>query len=675
MLPTVIRSLFREIPVASKSGVSRRLIARADIVRDARQYGVAAALYQEALRFDPANARIRIQCGHMLKESGDLAAAEEQYERAALILPRDADLALQIGHLHKIAGRPEQAEAAYARALRLSPGWLEAERELVAVGGTIGEDEGKSLALPADQPDWVVPQLLPRGSTSEAAVERNILRLFRLGGRRTHSRWGDLKVMRGIEAIRGYRLAPSALSEVRLLIDGEQVHSEPLRAYPQRTGARPQTKYVFNIWHDFSAAEPGRHVIELAFMDPAGRRVRRHRETVLVGPPVDAADYPASDALVSVSSNPHSVVDAINALPSMVRTVERRLLPDPVRAILVQRVDQLGDLVCSVPAIRRLRALFPDSRLVGLMTPANVALARHLNLFDAIETVDFVEDETERRRLLPIEAQDQLRRTLAPYAFDIAIDLGEGDESRALLLLSEARFLYGFKDRQSPWLDAGLDFNAHDPINGIEIVPPSRKLVLLIEGLAALMRTSAEPACHPDRAGLAALGIGPDDRYAVIHAGARLAYSRWPYFADLMRMMLDATDLRIVLFADDLGTAERALTEGEHSARLQVIAGKTDFAQFDALLAHCDVFVGNDSGPKHLAALRGAPVVSLHMARLNWSEWGQEMTGRIVSRRVPCAGCAIGLDGEDCGKDFACIRHIRPEEVFGAIQAVLETTN
>jgi ADP-heptose:LPS heptosyltransferase len=83
------------------------------------------------------------------------------------------------------------------------------------------------------------------------------------------------------------------------------------------------------------------------------------------------------------------------------------------------------------------------------------------------------------------------------------------------------------------------------------------------------------------------------------------------------------------------------------------------------------VFVGNDSGPKHLAALRGVPVVSLHMARLNWSEWGQEMSGRIISRRVPCAGCGIGLDGEDCGKDFACLRHIRPEEVFAAVEELL----
>jgi ADP-heptose:LPS heptosyltransferase len=393
----------------------------------------------------------------------------------------------------------------------------------------------------------------------------------------------------------------------------------------------------------------------------------------LVTAPLQEADYPDSDALVAAGAG--SVEAWVNSRPSMVRTVNRSLLPTPVRSVLVQRVDQLGDLVCSVPAIRRLRELFPDARLIGLVTPANAPLAERLGLFDEIVMIDFTESATERRRVLTLEAQDDLRRKLASHDLDIAIDLGEGDESRPLLLLSGAKFLYGFKDRQSPWLDAGLDFNAHDPVNTIEIVPPSRKMALLVEGLAAMSTGQAEPILSSDRADLAQLGLGANERYAVIHAGARLPYSRWPHFDLLARMLLERTDLKIVLFADDAAAARQAAEEAGHAARLHVIAGQMPFAEFDTILAHCAVFIGNDSGPKHLAALRGAPVVSLHMARLNWSEWGQEMTGRIISRRVPCAGCAIGIDGEDCGKDFACLRAITPEEVFGAVADVLRAND
>jgi len=669
MVPVSVRAILREIMPVSQAVAARRLMRRANAARDARQFAVAAALYQEALALNPDNVRARIQCGHMLKDSGDLVGAEEQYAAAARDLPNDADLALQIGHLHKLAGRPEQAEASYARALELSPGWREAERELAMVSGVVADPS----AAYAGQPDWIVPELLPRGESAPRAVDRNILRLFRLGGRRAHGRWGDLKTMRGIEAIRGYRLAPAGLTEIRLVIDGKVVRREPLLSYPQE--GEDQFKYVFNLWHDFSNVAPGRHVIELGFHDATGRRVRRHQENVLVTAPGAAEEHSESDTSVAGIAEGVAIEDAINSRPSMVRSVERKLLPDPVRTILVQRVDQLGDLVCSVPAIRRLRTLFPEAKLVGLMTPANLALADRLDLFDDIVTVSFNESIAERRRVLPIEAQDMLRRTLLPYCFDLAVDLGEGDESRALLLLSGARFLYGFKDRLAPWLDAGLDFNAHDPVNGIEIVPPSRKMMLLVEGLRMLAEDQAQVMRDPNPADLSAYGIAAGEAYAVIHSGARLAYSRWPHFDALVQMLIERTGLRIVLFSDDAATAEKIAAAASGSSRLHVIEGQIPFADFDALLAQCSLFVGNDSGPKHLAALRGAPVVSLHMARLNWREWGQEMSGRIISRRVPCAGCGIGLDGEDCGKDFACLRHIRPEEVFAAAQDLLGASN
>jgi hypothetical protein len=89
------------------------------------------------------------------------------------------------------------------------------------------------------------------------------------------------------------------------------------------------------------------------------------------------------------------------------------------------------------------------------------------------------------------------------------------------------------------------------------------------------------------------------------------------------------------------------------------------------LFGPSDVSVGNDSDPKHLAALRGAKVVSIHSARINWNEMGQEISGTIISRKVPCAGCGIDHDADECGKDFACIVKISPEEVFDSVMTPL----
>ena len=327
------------------------------------------------------------------------------------------------------------------------------------------------------------------------------------------------------------------------------------------------------------------------------------------------------------------------------------MLADPIRAILVQRVDQLGDLVCSVPALRRLREAFPQARLIGLVTPANAPLAETLGLFDTVVVADFREDPVERRRIMPLPAQEALRRTLAAHKLDLAIDLGEGAASRPLLALSGAPFLYGFKGREFPWLSAAMDIDAHDPANHLEIVPHSRKLLAFVEALIALHRDSARPLVRTDldRARLRGLGLDPDRRFIVLHTGARLAYSRWPHFDALAARLAETTDLDIVLMRD---VPPAGMGDRPHD-RIRTITAPLAFDDFDALLSFAALFIGNDSGPKHLAALRGTPVVSLHMARLNWNEWGQEISGSIISRRVPCAGCAISTEPEECGKDFA----------------------
>ena len=107
------------------------------------------------------------------------------------------------------------------------------------------------------------------------------------------------------------------------------------------------------------------------------------------------------------------------------------------------------------------------------------------------------------------------------------------------------------------------------------------------------------------------------------------------------------------------------------SERLRVIEGQVSFDELDTLLSFAQIVIGNDSGPKHLAALRGTKVITLFSARINWAEWGQENIGWIISRRVPCAGCAIFHEAEECGKDFSCIRDIRVEEVLETALAAL----
>ena len=122
----------------------------------------------------------------------------------------------------------------------------------------------------------------------------------------------------------------------------------------------------------------------------------------------------------------------------------RTLFRDGVHRVLVLRTDQLGDLVASLPLLRRLRALLPQARITGLTTDANADFARTLlDLLDEVIVIEFPDVRLEQRRTMPLDRQKALRDRLHAYGFDIALDLERAGVSRELLRLSRATFLNG----------------------------------------------------------------------------------------------------------------------------------------------------------------------------------------------------------------------------------------
>ncbi|MGF7150925.1 ADP-heptose:LPS heptosyltransferase [Sphingomonas zeicaulis] len=691
----MIRQIAQRLPLSTRK-LSRQLIARGDAARDAGRHAEAAALFEEASRLRPSHAHLRVQCGHMRKESGDLEAALRHYKAACEQLPKDADLALQMGHFYKTFGDIEQAAEEYGRAAALSPDWAEPKTELANLqeqgwsgGGAmpsatdidyahpaaldaLSSFRGEVLALSrADQIGRLAPNLAPKSPDELLTMHAERIALKRLG-RRESGFWGIRRTMRGIEAIHGFAIAREPIVEAQILLDGLAIYRGPVKGgfkvHLERDEQRTR-KYVFNIWLDFTRFTRGLHALEIRLFTADGK-TRSHHDRIVVADPVAESDYPNSDALVNVDRNDSRLIDEqIRTRPSMVRDARRTLFPNGVRNILVLRTDQLGDMVASVPAMRRLREIAPGARIVGLLTGANAELARTLDLFDEIIVVDFPDDTVERRRLMPIAAQEALRSQLAPYAFDIAMDLAQSNVSRELLMLSGAAFTYGPGGGDWPWLTTDFTFNSHDRWSGLDIVPHSTKVLAMIEALGAALKESAPVIRREDltREMLTSYGLDVAEDYAVLHMGARIIFSRWPHYAALAAMLLAKTDLKIVMMTEDPAVRATFSPELLASSRVIYLDQRLPFAHFDAFVSFAKVLVGNDSGPKHLASLRGVPAVTLFTARINWTEWGQENLGSIISRKVPCQGCLIFHEADECGKDFTCIADIRTQEVYDAV--------
>jgi ADP-heptose:LPS heptosyltransferase len=674
---------------------ARFLIERANAARDEKRFRDAAALYGEALRLEPSLGPIHVQAGHMFKEAGELQLAERHYQQALKLMPDDGDLTLQLGHFYKISGHLQKAHDFYARAAEYGPVSENAKAELQSFSksGWIGPRQSKDVPAARGAPLIVADELDPEGRPDDlklamlydrlapALIPRPLRELLRYSdesiairqfGVEQQTFWGQKPVARGIEAVRGIIVSKAPVVELQARVNGLLVHRGPLKG-PYELEYEPDKdrihRYVFHFWYDFSNFARGLYGLELTFKIP-GEESRLLTHEFVVEDPLIEADHPDSDGVITLPAEGEgSLEEQIARRPSAVHVAERPNQLGEIRSILVARTDQLGDLVASIPGIFKLRELFPQAKLVGMFGPANVGLAQSLHVFDDIIVVNHVESWHQRLRTLSLVEQQNIREKCASHHFDLAIDLSQSFMGREVLTLTGARLLYGF--RQSQWgrLSASYEDAFFDPKNRREIATHSKRIMNLIERLGTLSRATSKIIRRNDltRDRLLPYGLSEHERFVVLHTGARIVWSRWSHYLELASRILQDTELKVVLFTEDRELRHNLPSDLAGSDRLIILDKHLPFDDFDAFHSFCSLYVGNDSGPKHLASLRGVSVISIHSARVNWNEWGQELTGVVISRKVPCAGCHIYHDPDECGKDFACM-NISVQDVYDAVR-------
>lgn len=671
--------------------VMKDLITRANAARDARAYASAATLYEAALAYDDNHAGAHMQCGHMHKEARQLEDAERHYLKVVSLTPDDPEIYLQLGHFYKTGGKLDEAEANYSRASELRPDWDVPRDELHNLRKT-QQWTRPELKAPAERshgrtpeavgsdapPFFINPGIYPKTLDEILVEHREAMIVTRLGNPQ-RTRWGEADTLRDIDAIRGYFISNTPYLYVEVYIDGERVAKEPLtpgRERKERT-AVPVNKYSFNIWVDVSKFSYGWHEVIIRGVNvrnESREHLDWHRRRVIIAEPIRLDAFRDSDGWIpDLEGQPgETLVEKINALPSVVHKASPRSVPVEPRNILVQRLDQLGDLTASAPALRRLRELVPEAKIVGLLGPANEGLARTLGVFDEILVVDFPDDPVQEDRIMDREGQLRLGAMLAPYKFDVAFDLSYYGTTRQLLPLSGAPMMVGFGEEE--WLTLSLTLHYNEGRSRRELLRHAGKTRMLIEAFGAFLDSGARVMRRDDLSPdvLRQYGVEPGETFVVLHAGSRIKFSRWPYFSELADRILDETSIKVVVMADDSAVEARMSERHRGSDRIVFLTHKMPFEHFDAFLSYCSAFVGNDSGPKHLASLRGANVISLHCARTNWQEWGQDPSGVILSRRVPCAGCGLHHNPEECAKGVVCVTGITVDEVFREVSRSIE---
>jgi heptosyltransferase II len=339
--------------------------------------------------------------------------------------------------------------------------------------------------------------------------------------------------------------------------------------------------------------------------------------------------------------------------------------------ILIRATNWVGDAIMAVPALRAVRARFPEAEIAILARPYVADVYRGQGIANQLIAYD------SQAKHSVIFGRERLVAELRTMRFDVALLLqnafdaawltwrasiperiGYARDGRGFLLTHPVpvpksneippheKFYYLELLRRAGWIDALLD----EPIITLSVSEQNR-------------RSAAEF--------LVASGARPDSLRIAIGAGASYGSAKcWPpsRFAELANRLQAETDADVILF----GTASeaavtRAISEELHRPPID-LTEKTAIADLPPLLSHCHLFIGNDSGAMHIAAAVGLPVVAVFGPTDPHGTAPVTPRSTIVQQKPFCSPCFL----RHCPIDHRCMRNITSDMVEAATKPWLQ---
>ena len=300
---------------------------------------------------------------------------------------------------------------------------------------------------------------------------------------------------------------------------------------------------------------------------------------------------------------------------------------EAIRRILWIRLDHIGDLALSLPALHALRENFPDARIDALTLPSSAPLLADVPGVSEVLTYDAPAFARDKKTAAGAGETQSLMRRLRARRYDLAVDTRGDDTSRLLAYFGGARRRAGPERAfyESPGKPNYAFLLTHPvPMADAPAQAADANLFLLRSlGLtvpeAPPYRLSPSPArAAAVRESLAALGVvGP---YAVLHARPSEGSKAWNSegFAAVANHLARAHGLSVLLSGAPADGEENAriLAGITETARVFDIAGRFGLADLPALFQSARVMVTVDTGPMHIGAMVGTPLVALFLPGL-----------------------------------------------------------
>jgi lipopolysaccharide heptosyltransferase II len=317
------------------------------------------------------------------------------------------------------------------------------------------------------------------------------------------------------------------------------------------------------------------------------------------------------------------------------------------RNILCIRLDYLGDVLMMTPAIRALKESAPDRRITLMTSSSGSAVAPFIpEVDDVIEyAAPWMKSSDEHAASVDFE----MLRLLQSRHFDAAVIFTTYSQSplpAALLCYLAGIPLRLAHCRENPY--QMLSDWVRDPEPQERVRHEVRRQLDLVahvgcrttnERLSFGVRQEDSAAVHER---LQALGIDAAGKsWIVMHPGATAASRRYPpeHWVEVARQ-LAARDVGALVFT---GSAQEAplietIRQRIPHSRSHSLAGQLSLGELAALISAAPLLIANNTGPAHIAAAVGTPIVDLY-ALTNPQHTPWQVPSRVLYQDVPCRFC------------------------------------
>jgi lipopolysaccharide heptosyltransferase II len=349
---------------------------------------------------------------------------------------------------------------------------------------------------------------------------------------------------------------------------------------------------------------------------------------------------------------------------------ERMRIWAEARRILCIRLDSLGDVLMTEPAIRAIKGSGPDREITLLTSPAGSAAAGLITEVDflltytapwmksqkpATDATSFQamvkilrEARFDAAVIFTVYSQNPLPSAMMCYLAEIPLRLAHCHENPYQLLTDwirdpEPQEILRHEVRRQLDLVAAVGCRSNHEKLVVQISQEARQYVRKV---------------------LQSLHIGSADPWILIHPGASAASRRYPaeHFVRVVRRLVEDHGFQIVLTGtedeqDLVETIQSEIRSGVHT-----LVDQFDLQGFAALIEAAPLVISNNTGPVHIAAAVGTPVVVLY-ALTNPQHTPWHVPNRVLYHDTDCKYCYKSVCPE---KHHNCLRLVQPEEVVEA---------